>query len=278
MEISDRLNLDMSDDEIGDKIAFKAYNKPESISEDDMTICKTLLKSSNDDARKWAAAALRDTAAGQPGLVSPASELLWAIIIQEEERKMTKLIARNALEELYHNSEEDFMTVCHDLLVQSAKNKSHSKDAEELSLYSASLTVTEERLKGREAFFVESIPHLNFDEQPHFNMALSKGKITPDWSFAVKKQGSTQPIIEGDVTASLTVTDGGVRILSKEGQWAIPYGKITHVKVGSYPAIKIFVGNESYIVRLARTIHSKEEANDCGNFIMKICKLLSKNS
>ena len=271
MEISDFSDRDISDKEIVDKLSTKIHASNSPINKKDVEMCRLLFTSSNDEARSQAVQLHVEMARKKPNLVSESDEILWKVIADNDISNSTKLSAQRALEILKHDNDVDVKST-HEPVIHT--EGSEDKDAKLLSTNAMSLTVTESRLKGNEVYFANSIPTLRFGEQPHFLFALSKGTIMPDWSFAIEKFGETIPIIEGDKTGSLVVTDLGIRIITKKDKRAIKYNSVTHVEYGSYPSLKIHTGNEAYKIRLARTIHSKSDVSDCANFIMDVAKRL----
>jgi len=271
MEISDFSDRDISDKEIVDKISTKIHTSDEPINQKDVEMCRLLCGSSNGEARSKAIQLHVEMARKKPKLVSESDEILWEIISSNNVSSSIKISAQRALEILKHDNDVDVKST-HRPVIQN--NSSEDKDADLLSVNAMSLTVTKDRLRGNEAFFMKSLPTLRFGEQPHFLFALSKGTVMPDWSFAIEKLGKTVPVIEGDKTGSLVVTDLGIRILTRKDKRAIKYDSITHVQYGSYPSLKIHTGNEVYQIRLARTIHSKSDVSDCASFIIDVAKRL----
>lgn len=116
-------------------------------------------------------------------------------------------------------------------------------------------SVTTERLKGREPYFVDCRPYVDTNEQPHHLLCLTTGG-TEHGNAYVELEGEIK-LISRDEPASVLFTDTHIRVISERGHISFPYSEIDFFHWYDDPSIVIDVGRRTYYFELGRSVLSR---------------------
>ena len=246
---------------------------PTELTVDDVEVLERLCKSESAEIKRKSLQILSQASEEEPILTVPAFETLINIAKNSNE-PMAKLQATKILQNIKDDPKiNEYVSKLDENASASGGNQSTTSNTPTaLANNAKSDTVTAARLDGRETFFYDVIQFLQSGEQPHFVFALSTSWGVKHGCFSVDKGGSEEPILHRKTTASVVITDYGVRIVSGEGRWAIPYQKITSsgVEAGASrytPTLKVVSAGEIYRAKTAKSIHSTSEVSRASEYI-----------
>lgn len=119
-------------------------------------------------------------------------------------------------------------------------------------------TVTANRLLGEEQYFHQVLSYLEEDEQPHFLFPLTTGLLAE--SPLVVESGAEREELLGKADGgTCSITDRYVRIVSKKGEWTIPYNSVVSVDFVGHPALHVQTSGRTYYIKIAGTFFDEEE-------------------
>jgi hypothetical protein len=246
---------------------------PTELTEDDVEVLERLCKSPSTDKKRKSLQILLQASETEPVLTIPALDTIVDIAKNADE-PMAKLQATRILQNLKNDPKlSEYLSKVDESASTSGGNRAtKSNTPTTLANNAKSDTVTAARLDGRATYFYDVTQFLQSGEQPHFVFALSTSRIVTHGCFSVDKRGSEEPILSRKTTASVVVTDHGVRIVSREGRWALPYHKITSSGLDASarrytPTLKVVASGEIYRAKTAKSIHSKTEVSRASEYI-----------